>query len=99
MNETHIAELQRTIENAQAGQWMPATIVAGFLGLIIVLLLYIYRKEQNISSSRHKDAEQQLKILTEIATELKADKVVKDRELKEIKQDVRDNRIDIKNLN
>lgn len=96
MNESQITELQKSIELAQAGQWMPATIVAGFLGLIIVLLLYIYRKDQTISNGRHEESEKQLKVLTEIASELKADKIGKDREIKEIKEDVKENRQDIK---
>ena len=65
MNESQIAELQKSIELAQAGQWMPATIVAGFLGLIIVLLLYIYRKDRSVSDKRHTDSEEQLKIAIE----------------------------------
>lgn len=105
MKEDYINEAQSVVSHAQSGNWIPAAIVAGFLGLIILLLLHIYNSDKKAntklheeSAKRHIDNEMQLRVLTDIAAELKADKDFKDREIKEIKANVKTNTNDIKEI-
>jgi len=105
MNEKTVAETQKIIELAQQGNWIPAAIVAGFLGLIITLLLYIYRKDRTDSNKRHEENERLMaksienqSTMSLILTELQTDSKAKDRELRDLKIDVKENRTDIKNI-
>lgn len=98
MEEKHISEVGKVIVEASNGNWIPAAVVGSLFTVIILLLLYIYNRDRKSSDKRHNDSEEQLKVLTDIATELKADKVSKDRELRELKADVKTNRDDIKEI-
>tara|TARA_R110000796_G_scaffold242997_1_gene365366 strand:+ start:113 stop:373 length:261 start_codon:yes stop_codon:yes gene_type:complete len=64
MEKEHYEELAKSIELAAGGQWMPLAILAVFFGLIIFLLLFIYKKDLKSSDQRHKDNEVLIKQLT-----------------------------------
>ncbi len=64
MEEKHYEELTKSIELAASGQWMPLAILALFFGLIVFLLLFIYKKDLKSSDQRHKDNEALIKQLT-----------------------------------
>ncbi len=66
MEEKHIEELNKAFELANIhGQWMPMAILGSFFGIIILLLLYIYKKDLNLSNKRHTDNEELIKKLSE----------------------------------
>lgn len=96
MNEKTVAETQKIIELAQQGNWIPAAIVAGFLGLIITLLLYIYRKDRDSSYKRHEENEKLVKELArnqttmkEILIEMVSENKSRDREIRDVRDDIK----------
>jgi large-conductance mechanosensitive channel len=101
----HIRELTHTVEMAQQGYWMPLAVVCLLFSIIIFLLVaqwVNYKKSNNArhadSEARLKQSEEQISLLTTIAAELKVDKENKDREIRDLKVDVRVNKEDIKDF-
>lgn len=65
MDEKTTEEIIRTIENANSGNWMPLTVVAGVFGIVVVLLVYIWKQKMKEDERRHDANERILTQLTE----------------------------------
>ncbi len=56
----HLEEIQKTIDSAVQGNWVPIGILAAVFSIIILLLLYIYRTNQQNSKERMQKLEELL---------------------------------------
>ena len=50
-------ELIRAIENANNGMWFPISVIIGVFGILVMLLLYIWKQSQRTNDKRHNDNE------------------------------------------
>lgn len=50
-------ELREIIEQASQGNWTPIAIVASFFGLMILLLMYIWKQTLKNNDDRHERSE------------------------------------------
>ena len=58
-------EIRRVIEEANNNNWIPISIVIAIFGIIIALLLYIWKISQAENKSRHDKSEDNIDKLTE----------------------------------
>jgi hypothetical protein len=65
MDEKTTEELIKVVQNANSGNWMPLTIVAGVFGVVIILLVYIWKQKMKEDERRHDSHEKILTQLTE----------------------------------
>ena len=69
MDEKHIGEIEQAIESAQNGFWFPLLTIVFLFGIIITLLIFIWKRSEKANDKRHEDAEKQLAKLAEISAE------------------------------
>lgn len=65
MDKETADEIIRTVESANSGNWIPLTIVAAAFGVVIILLVYIWKQKMKEDERRHDANESILKQLTE----------------------------------
>jgi len=53
----HLEEIQKTIDSAVQGNWVPIGILAAVFSIIILLLLYIYKTNNQNSKERMQKLE------------------------------------------
>lgn len=77
--EKSLEEVQRIVEDAANGYWIPLAIVSTLFGVIILLLLHIWRQNQKTNRERHERNEKMiegvsktLKQVSETMIELRA---------------------------
>ena len=58
-------EIRRVIEEASNNNWIPVSIVIAVFGIIIALLLHIWKTSQEEMKNRHAKAEDNIDKLTE----------------------------------
>lgn len=58
-------EIKRVIEEASNNNWIPISIVIAIFGIVIALLLYIWKTSQEEMKNRHAKAEDNIDKLTE----------------------------------
>lgn len=66
-------EIIKAIENANNGMWFPIATIIGVFGVVIMLLLYIWKQSQKTNDKRHLDNEKmiyELKDTTKVLSDL-----------------------------
>jgi len=58
MNKEQVQEVFKIMNEANSGNWLPIAVVGFLFGIIIVLLLYIYKRDRKISLYKHKDIDE-----------------------------------------
>ncbi len=56
-------EILKAIESANSGMWFPIATIVGVFGILVMLLLYIWKQSQRTNDKRHKDSEKMIKEL------------------------------------
>ena len=64
-------EIIKAVESAQAGNWIPITVVAGVFGIVVMLLLYIWKRKIKDDERRHTTNERIMEKLTDNQTDLR----------------------------
>lgn len=65
MDKETADEIIKSVESATAGNWIPLTVVAACFGVVIILLVYIWKQKMKEDERRHDSNEAILKQLTE----------------------------------
>lgn len=65
MEKEQVQEVIKIVNEANGGNWTPAAIVGSLLGVIIVLLLYIYVRDRKDSERKHETHGTNIAKLTE----------------------------------
>jgi preprotein translocase subunit YajC len=83
-------EILKAIESANSGMWFPIATIVGVFGILVMLLLYIWKQSQRTNDKRHKDNEQMISELKD-NTKLLSDLVIKIETRQEFQQKEIDN--------
>lgn len=83
-------EILKAIESANSGMWFPIATIVGVFGILVMLLLYIWKQSQRTNDKRHKDNEQMISELKD-NTKLLSDLVIKIETRQEYQQKEIDN--------
>jgi len=83
-------EILKAIESANNGMWFPIATIVGVFGILVMLLLYIWKQSQRTNDKRHKDNEKMISELNE-NTKLLSDLVIKIEAKQEYQQKEIDN--------
>lgn len=59
-------ELIQVIQEAQNGYWIPASIVGGFLSVIMALLVYIWNKTTKEYDAKHTNSSEMMQKLIDL---------------------------------
>ncbi len=88
MDEKYINEIKQVVEQANEGNWIPAAIVASALTIIVILLLYIYKRDRKEADKRHESHEELINKLTEVSANNAKIIAVHEAQIKNIEQRV-----------
>jgi hypothetical protein len=83
-------EILKAIESANSGMWFPIATIIGVFGILVMLLLYIWKQSQRTNDKRHKDNEKMISELKD-NTKLLSDLVIKIEAKQEYQQKEIDN--------
>jgi hypothetical protein len=65
INKDTVSEVQKVIEQANRGNWIPMAIVAGCVAAVFVLIVYIWNQKNKVSDEKHSTAAVWMEKLTE----------------------------------
>lgn len=93
-----LEEFKEIILQASQGNWIPMTILASCLGVIMILVSYIYTKNEKTNSKRHDSHDKTAERLSENQTRLttlveRMDVKIENHEIR-----INDNKEDIKTM-
>lgn len=64
-------EIIKAVESAQDGNWIPITVVCAIFGIVVMLLLYIWKRKMSDDERRHSTNERIMEKLTDNQTDLR----------------------------
>jgi len=86
MEPEHIQEIKEIVNQASSGNWIPAAVVASLVGVIVILLLMIYKRDKKEIEKKHDDLNEVTKKLTDLTTSNQKLLAVHDIEIENLKQ-------------
>lgn len=85
-------EYRMIAEQALMGNWLPVGIVGGLLGIIILIILYVWKEDKKKNAKDHEEYEDAIKQLSEtdrkiseVLTKLETRSEAHDRDIERLK--------------